>query len=113
MKQNRQSDTAVILLAYVHRYLYPLLIIVIPIFLSNQYSFLCMGILLLSYAAYDLVGYLCKWKHIFCSYQNAYHQEMTPNIIDWSKIKKSDAYGIPVILGVLGIAIVLYHIFYI
>ena len=31
---------------------------------------------------------------------------MTPEDVDWGFVKKSDAYGIPAIFGVLGIAMI-------
>jgi hypothetical protein len=36
--------------------------------------------------------------------QDAYHLPMTPEDVDWGLIKKSDAYVIPAVFGVLGIA---------
>lgn len=100
-----RSEIAVIILAYMHRYLFPLLIITVPVIIARQKSeyVLYIGIGALIFAIYDLVGYLLRWKHIFCSYQNAYHQKMTPNRIRWDTVKKSDAYGIPLIFGLLGL----------
>ena len=55
------------------------------------------------FALYYLIGYLLRWTHIYCVYQNAYHQKMTPNRVDWSRIEKKDAYGIPLIFFAFGI----------
>lgn len=101
-KTNR--DMVIILLAYVHHYLYPTLIIVIACMFGR--NVLLMGIGLFLLAAYDLIGYKCGWKHIFCSIQLYHCKKMTPNSIDWSSVKKSDAYGIPAALGIMGIAMI-------
>ena len=58
-----------------------------------------------------LLGYLLKWKHVYCAYQNAYHQDMTPDMVNWRKVRKSDAYGVPIIFIVLGIACVAAAVF--
>lgn len=72
---------------------------------------LAMGIGCVLFAVYELVGYICRWKHIYCSYQNAYHQKMTPNNIRWHTVKKTDAYGISTIFGFLGIAMIIIHFY--
>lgn len=94
------------LLAYVHRYGYPLMVILLPARSGGGYCF-WMGVGLLCLALYDLIGYLCRWKHLFCSYQNLYHQPMTPFDIDWDEVRKRDAYGVPAILSVIGIGAIL------
>ncbi len=95
-----------IVLAYANRYLYPILLLASLVF----ENFLISGIAFLIFAIYELVGYICKWKHIFCSYQNAYHKKMTPNNINWSLVRKSDAYGIPAFFGICGIlSIIIYY----
>lgn len=97
-------------LAYFHRYALPFLSIGIPgLIWGKEYSLLSLGFGTLFFAAYTLVGYLCRWNHIYCSYQNASHEKMTPHRIVWSNIKKSDAYGVPAIFGILGAACVLCH----
>ena len=104
-KKRNHNEVAIIILAYMHRYLFPILIVAIPFLITRQKSeyILYLGIGALISAVYDLVGYFLRWKHIFCSFQNAYHQKMTPNNIRWNKVKKSDAYGIPVFFGLLGL----------
>lgn len=96
------------MLAYLHRFVFPILIFAVPLCFSDERSNLLLGIGIgcIVYALYSLLGYVLRWKHIYCSYQNAYHEEMTPHNVNWGKIKKSDAYGIPLIFGVLGIACV-------
>ena len=76
----------------------------------NKKALCIMGIAFILFSVWSFVGYKCKWRHIYCSYQNAYHQEMTPYTIRWHKIKKSDAYGMPIIFTILGIALLLVEI---
>ena len=98
----------IIILAYCNRYLFPCLALFVPMALvplhrSEFLLMLTLGIAELAYAAYELIGYLCRWTHIFCSYQNAYHAAMTPEDVNWGWVKRSDAYGIPAIFGGIGI----------
>ena len=86
-----------------NRYLW----IVLMLFIDDMFL---MGIYLIVFGLYQFIGYKCKWKHIFCSYQNIYHKKMTPDKINWSKVKKSDAYGLPIIFGILGILIIIVSI---
>lgn len=106
-----QRNKRIIFLAYVHRYLFPVLIVLPPLAFGRQYTLLAMGIGCILFAAYTLIGYLLHWKHLFCSYQNACHKQMTPDRINWNQTKKADAYGMPVIFGVMGLAMLLCHIF--
>jgi len=97
--------------AYCNRYLFPFLALFVPMLLvpihkNGFLSLLSLGLSVLIFAVYQLVGYLLRWDHILCSYQNPYHMEMTPGSPDWGWIKKSDAYGIPAIFGVIGIAFI-------
>ena len=71
IKMKNSHYKLTIVLAYADRYLYPILLLVSLIF----EKFLISGIACLIYAIYKLVGYICKWNHIFCSYQNAYHKK--------------------------------------
>ncbi len=114
MSKLDDRNALVIALAYWHRYIFVVLIILVPCFLADDEPdfLLGLGIGCILYAAYSLVGYLFRWKHIYCSYQNAYHQKMTPLHIKWHKMKKTDAYGIPILFGILGIACVLVAVFY-
>lgn len=111
MGKGRQRGKQIIFLAYVHRYLFPVLAVLLPLAFGRQYALLAMGIGFILFAAYTLIGYLLRWKHIFCSYQNAYHQQMTPDHINWSQVKKADAYGTPAIFGIFGLAMLLCYIF--
>ena len=100
MKKREPTQTGVIVLAYLHRYGWVAILFAL-IFLLRFWEILYIGFIV--HAVWSFVGYKCKWKHIFCSYQNAYHQKMTPDSIKWSSIKKSDAYGIPLIFLTLGV----------
>ena len=100
----------VIFLAYMHRYGW-IAAMVICIALWPEYIFhiLCASCLLVS--AWSLVGYKRRWRHIYCSYQNAGHQKMTPRVIVWSKISKSEAYGAPLVFLVVGLVMLLVILF--
>lgn len=108
MKKKRKKSSVdhmdIIALAYFHRYGCFALMLLLLFF---SYNMILFGSSLLVYAAYSLFGYLFRWKHIYCSYQNAYHQKMTPTHINWKDIKRSDAYGIPAIFFVFGVALML------
>lgn len=110
----RQRNTVIKTIALLYRYVFLLAIFIIPLWITklfyenSRYGFcLWFGIMSILYAAYSLIGYLCKWKHIYCAFQNAYRQEMTPDRINWNKIKKSDAYGIPTIFFALGFMLII------
>lgn len=99
----------IVALALIHRYLEPVLVVYLPLILGGKNMLLWMGILCILLAAHDFVGYKLQWKHIFCSYQNAYRKKMTPDHICWCQVKKSDAYGLPIVFGVIGIACLVCH----
>jgi len=99
MSKHSGKEKRIIALAYLHRYgwiaIAFLLTLIYPKFLFISF---------IAFSIWSFVGYKCRWKHIFCSYQNAYHIKMTPDSIDWNWIKKSDAYLIPIIFFIIGIA---------
>lgn len=70
----------------------------------REYAVQIIGIFCLLFAVWFVAGYKLQWKHIYCSYQNASHQKMTPNSIRWHTMKTSDAYGVPLVFLVLGLA---------
>lgn len=99
--------TAVKVLAHLHRFaligmVFLTLGAVYLFGLTKKQCMLLMGAGSLLYAAWSLIGYLLRWKHIFCSYQDANHQKMTPDGVNWSKVKPTDAYGLPAIFFVIG-----------
>ncbi len=97
----------IIILAYVNRYFYPLLLLGIVAWGRETSNLKLAGISILFFSAYELIGYLCRWKHIFCSFQNAYHQKMTPDNIDWDLVSKADAYLIPGFFAFFGVILLL------
>ena len=111
---NRSSrDVAVVLLAYAHRYVWPFLLIGGPLLFGNDMrtAIPAMSAGSVLYALYTFIGYKCRWKHIYCSYQNANYQEMTPNNIRWDKVKKSDAYGVPCAFAGIGLFVIVIGLF--
>ena len=90
-------------LAYFHRYGWIAVMVLGITIWKEQMGLIVSGSAIL-FSVWSFVGYRCKWKHIFCSYQNAYHQKMTPHNIRWHLVKKSDAYGVPLVFLILGIA---------
>ena len=97
-------------LAYLDRYVYPVLILLAGLLAElfrDRNTMLCvlaLGILL--DGIYNLVGYLCRWKHIYLCYQS-----MTPTRIEWERLAKKDAYGVPATLIIGGIVGILVSIF--
>ncbi|MBQ8791511.1 MAG: hypothetical protein IJZ51_09385 [Ruminiclostridium sp.] len=108
-KANLKGDM-VILLALFHRYGWIIAMLLCITFLPVN-KFYTAGAFLLIYSIWSFVGYKCRWKHIYCSYQNAYrkqnayHKKMTPDSINWNQIKKRDAYIVPLIFLIFGLMI--------
>ena len=99
-----------IALAFFHRYGW---IAVMFLFAAifNDYAIHVLTGGFMIFSIWTFVGYKCKWKHIFCSYQDTYHAKMTPGAIDWDWVKKKDAYGVPLIflvVALIGIAVILF-----
>jgi len=111
MSKRDSQGLRIMILAYAHRYAYPILIFLFPFLFGESYFFLVLGIGLVLLALYDLIGYLCRWKHLFCSYQNAHRRQMTPHKILWHTIKKSDICGGSAVWAFLGIAAIVTHFF--
>lgn len=109
------STTVMYLLAYLDRYVYPVLILLVGLLAElfrDRNTMLCvlaLGILL--DGIYNLVGYLCRWKHIYLCYQSMSHTKMTPTRIEWERLAKKDAYGVPAALIIGGIIGILVSIF--
>ena len=78
-----------------------LLLIIAP----KQFFYHIMSVSFMIFSVWTWIGYKCKWRHIYCSYQNAYRRKMTPNSICWQQVKKSDAYGVPMIFFIFGLAL--------
>ena len=106
------STTIMYILAYLDRYGYSVLILIagaLADFYRGRITMLfvlAVGILL--DGIYNLVGYLCRWRHIYLCYQSMCHTKMTPSRIEWDRMTKKDAYGIPaafIIGGIIGILV--------
>ena len=104
MSKGEMSTKKVIALAYFHRYGW-IAIMTGLIFLIPQYALLIVSLCFIATALWSLIGYKLKWKHIYCSHQNAHRKDMTPHHICWTDIKKSEAYGVPLIFFVMGVTL--------
>lgn len=97
-----KNEGGIIALALLHRYGGAgVMLLMVGIFNGYVTHVLTAGCMIFS--VWTFVGYKCKWKHIFCSYQDAYHCKMTPGEIDWDWIDKKDAYGVPLIFFVMAL----------
>ena len=91
-KPKHSSVTMMCVLAYLDRYVYPVLILLAGLLAElfrDRNTMLCvlaLGILL--DGIYNLVGYLCRWKHIYLCYQSMSHTKMTPTRIEWERLAK-------------------------
>lgn len=102
MGKMNETEKRVIALAYFHRYGWvAAMMAAVAIWTERMPFILC--VCCISFSIWSFVGYKLKWRHIYCSFQNAYRQKMTPHCVRWHQIKKSDAYGIPLIFFVLGL----------
>ena len=110
MSKGTAKEKRIIALAYFHRYGW-IAIMLACIAIWNEQIFYILGAGCIGFSIWSLIGYKCKWRHIYCSYQNAYYEKMTPHSIRWHKIKKSDALGVPLIFLVFGIISLLLMIF--
>ena len=100
MSKETAKGKRIMALAYFHRYGWiAAMMICVAVWLEQMICILSVGSI--AFSVWSFVGYKNKWKHIYCSFQNAYHQKMTPNNIQWHKIKKSDAYGVPLIFLII------------
>ena len=63
---------------------------------------LCLGAGCYIFGVYQLLGFKCRWDHIYCSIQLFKRQRMTPNSIHWDRISKFDATALPIAFVVLG-----------
>lgn len=112
---SEQQRKTIIRLAYANRYAFPLFAAFIP-FLVSRISGINFNILLgfsmILFGGYELIGYRLKFRHIFCSYQDAYHLKMTPEKIEWEKLRKADVYGVPLIFITFGIISLVYGIIF-
>jgi hypothetical protein len=104
MSKGELTAKRVIALAYFHRYGW-IAIMMGLVFLIPQYALLIVSLCFIATSLWSLIGYKLKWKHIYCSHQNAHRKDMTPHHICWTHIKKSEAYGVPLVFLVMGVAL--------
>ncbi len=71
----------IILLAYFHGYVYPITLIFGGIIFCREYAAFVFGVWSIVYGLYTLIGYLLRWKHVYCSLQDGHHKTMTPHLI--------------------------------
>ena len=105
------TEKKVIALAYFHRYGWiATMMVCMAIWPEQLLCIICTGCI--AFSLWSFIGYKCQWRHIYCSYQNAYHQEMTPHSVRWHQVKKSDAYGVPLMFLIIGLALLSIMILY-
>ena len=66
----------------------------------------CMDVMayfFIGFAIWSFLGYIFRWKHIYCSYQNTHKMPMTPDRVNWYAVNKFEAYIVPATFLVLGI----------
>lgn len=102
MERRETNAPLVIALAYFHRYGWIVLMTVCVLAWPEKFCEI-LGGFFVTHSLWSLAGYRWKWKHIYCSNQNASRQKMTPNSVRWDTMKKSDAYGLPALCLLLGI----------
>lgn len=111
-KTKHSSATVMRVLAYLDRYVYPLLILLAGLLAEllgdKNTMLLVMALGILLDGIYNLVGYLRRRNHIYLCYQSMSHRKMTPTRIEWDRMTKKDAYGVPtafIIGGIVGILV--------
>lgn len=102
MARRETNAALVIALAYFHRYGWIALITACVLARAEKFCEILGGFFVI-HSLWSLAGYRWKWKHVYCSNQNASRQKMTPNSVRWDTMQKSDAYGLPVLCLILGI----------
>ena len=102
MSRMDTTKSRIIALAYFHRYGW-IVAMLITIAIWPEYMLRILSAGCIIFSIWTLVGYKRKWRHIFCSYQNAYRQEMTPHSVRWHRIKKSDVYVVSLLFWLMGL----------
>ena len=109
MNKYTGRDRFVIFLAYAHRYLYPIALILASFSAGKGLALPVLGAGLILLALHDVLGYRLRWRHLFCSLQNAHYQPMTPRKINWKQFKSREVYGAAAVCGILGLVMILCH----
>lgn len=103
---NDINENRVITLAYLHCYGWIIVLIAGMILWAERFEVaLIVGSTV--NLIWSVVGYHCKWRHIYCSTQIPTHQPLTPHSVFWHKVDKSDLYGSPMIMMALGFVMIL------
>ena len=107
----KRSRLFIIFLAYFLRFGWVTISAVLIAFSKSKLQ-LCLVLCILCYilAAHQFLGWKHKWKHYYCFCQNCRHIKMTPDRINWSEVKKSEAYGLPLIFFVFGTIMLIFII---
>lgn len=108
MMLKNQHNRTILFFAYFGNYILPTFLVLASL-LSKLISkddetiLLCLSISLLLMAAYNMIGYLFRWKHIYCMHQLSNRRRMTPENIQWEEMTFADAYGIPLVFTIVGL----------
>lgn len=101
-RHRKYPTNSIIRLARFHHTVCPFIIMLLIAFRRSWLA----GIAMILYSLWTLIGYLLRWRHIYCSYQIGSRQPMTPYSIDWYDVREIDAFGIPAIFTALGVALI-------
>ena len=92
-------------LALLNRYVFPIVAIIGPMLLSWALKWdvlIPLGLGCYVFGAYQLIGYKKRWDHIYCSIQLFRKKQMTPENIQWDRVRAFDATALPIAFVVLG-----------
>ena len=110
--KKKQRDMTVVTLAYWHHHFYLIFLVGISLLVGGDGCILSLGVGFLFYAAYTLVGYKLRWKHIYCSFSIPHRTKgwkMKTNNYNWKSISKAEVYVASIIWGLLGIGCLAGH----
>ena len=102
--RNRRKSNLIIFLAIFHRYGWIALMLLMMYLTKSIYAAIISCFV---FSIWTFLGYKLRWTHIYCSYQNANREPMTPDKVNWNSVRKTDAYGIPAIFFVFGVGLLL------
>ena len=109
MSKTKERNQRVRFLALFHRYGIIVLVVAtlaVCMKLRCNYLLLILGVGFLLLAMWDTAGYFLRWRHVYCAWQNAKKQRMTPNDIRWGTVDKREYFTCVVIDAVMGIALI-------
>ena len=101
----RGPMTKVEKLALLNRYVFPIVAIIGPMLVAWLLKWdvlIPLGLGCYVFGAYQLIGYKKRWDHIYCSIQLFRKQQMTPENIQWDRVRAFDATALPIAFVVLG-----------